>query len=99
MSLKTQMSFYNSFCISAPTSLFINTTERVPHVGQNIVPYPHHTAKDNGRGWLTCHPAALTHGHQLSVGGRTSYITAYGSTARQDVDLGPVRYIVHAFIT
>jgi hypothetical protein len=59
--------------------------------GGHKAQYPYHTSKDPARGWLTCHPAALAQGNQVSIAGRTSYITAYGSTSRQDVDLAPVR--------
>ena len=47
---------------------------------------------DIEKGWLFCHPAELSSGDQDHIMGRNSFITAYGSTARQDIDTHHVRY-------
>ena len=36
--------------------------------------------------WLSCHPGGFAHGVDISIEGRNSFITAYGSTAREDID-------------
>ena len=46
----------------------------------------------SSKGWLQCHPGSLTGNNKINIFSRSSYITAYGSTARQDVDNHPVRY-------
>jgi len=44
------------------------------------------------KGWLQCNPGSLTGTNEINVFGRNTFITAYGSTARQDVDNHAVRY-------
>jgi len=55
------------------------------------VPYPYNKTQVNTKkGWLACHPGA-SDATDLNIQGRTSFITAFGSTARQDVH-SKVRY-------
>ena len=58
-------------------------------ISDNIqdVPYPYKLSSLSGRdGWLSCHPGGFSHGANINIEGRNSFITAYGSTAREDVD-------------
>lgn len=52
--------------------------------------FPHITI-DIKKGWLTCHPGSLSK-PTFNIMSVNSFITAYGSTARQDIDEHPVRY-------
>lgn len=47
---------------------------------------------DLAKGWLHCNPGAIANGDMENIMGRNSFITAYGSTARQDINEHPVRY-------
>lgn len=55
--------------------------------GDRAVPYPY-TSGQHSRGWLSCHPAGLTSASNIAEVGRTSFITAFGSTVRE----GAARY-------
>jgi len=49
------------------------------------VPYPYNKI-DRPKAWLACHPGKLSpNALKTNIAGKTSFITAYGSTARQDV--------------
>ena len=50
------------------------------------------TSVDVVKGWLNCNPGGKAHAFDHHIIGRTSFITAYGSTARQDITSHPVRY-------
>eukprot|EP00091_Calanus_sinicus_P003502 TRINITY_DN13671_c0_g1_i1.p2 TRINITY_DN13671_c0_g1~~TRINITY_DN13671_c0_g1_i1.p2 ORF type:complete len:136 (+),score=12.36 TRINITY_DN13671_c0_g1_i1:59-466(+) len=51
---------------------------------QKSVPYPY-TEVDINKGWLACHPGEFSHAHDTNIQGRNSFITAFGSTSRQDI--------------
>ena len=58
-------------------------------MSENIreVPYPYKLSTlEDSEGWLSCHPGGFAHGADISIEGRNSFITAYGSTAREDLD-------------
>ena len=52
-------------------------------------PYPY-TKEDfehlhlPSHGWLECHPAKYTNAWQTNIVGRSTFITSYGSTSRED---------------
>ena len=48
------------------------------------VPYPFKEV-DINKGWLACHPGEFSHASEINIEGRNTFITAFGSTARQDV--------------
>ena len=51
------------------------------------MPYPYKLSTlEDTAGWLSCHPGGFAHGADISIEGRNSFITAYGSTAREDLD-------------
>ena len=51
------------------------------------MPYPYKLSTlEDTAGWLSCHPGSFAHGADISIEGRNSFITAYGSTAREDLD-------------
>ena len=47
------------------------------------VPYPYHP-KRTRRGWLACHPGAMSDAEQTNIAGRSSRISAFGSGRRED---------------
>ena len=51
--------------------------------GRKSVPYPNRVVSVN-KGWLQCHPGSHSHSDHTNIMGRNSFITAFGSTARQD---------------
>jgi hypothetical protein len=51
---------------------------------QKSVPYPY-TEVDINKGWLACHPGEFSHASDTNIQGRNTFITAFGSTSRQDV--------------
>jgi len=55
----------------------------IPENRKNV-PYPQRRVNVN-KGWLACHPGEFSHGNKINIQGRNSFITAFGSTARQDI--------------
>lgn len=47
------------------------------------VPYPNREVHIN-KGWLSCHPGSHSQADTINIMGRNSFISAFGSTARQD---------------
>ena len=54
--------------------------------GNNKFPYPFKANDISDEKWLACHPGGFAHGTEINVMGRNSFITAYGSTIREDVN-------------
>jgi len=46
-------------------------------------PYPYKKIPDVDQGFLSCHPGGLTDPKSLKIAGRTSFLTAFGSTSRE----------------
>ena len=48
------------------------------------MPYPYNKVNTR-KTWLACHPRGVSGAYRTNIMSKTSFITAYGSTARQDV--------------
>merc|ERR1712142_380929 len=67
----------------------LNATARIPfedidcYVVNGPVPYPYIAIPDVDQGYLACHPMGMINSLDLNIKGRTSFITAFGSTSRE----------------
>jgi len=67
----------------------LNATARIPFEDLDCfmagggVPYPHKGIPDVDQGYLSCHPMGMINSLDINIAGRTSFITAYGSTSRE----------------
>jgi len=73
----------------SPRFQMLNASARIPFedmdcfMNNGPAPFPYRKIPDVDQGFLSCHPGGLTDPKALNIAGRTSYITAFGSTSRE----------------